>query len=127
MSVSMSNGIAILVVYKSFVISQNMLLSPCSSRYAIETIYQNKTLLPGTRIGMIVLGDCTRHGLSIVRSLQIMSELKKGPMPGPLAPNITSSVLGILGPMDGDKASVVGHIARVYNVPMIAVRGALNR
>ena len=56
-----------------------------------------------------------------------MSELKKGPMPGPLAPNLTSPVLGILGPMDGDKAAVVGYAAMAYNVPMIAVRGALNR
>ena len=84
-------------------------------------------MLPGTRIGMIVLGYCELHGLSIVRALQIISELIKGPMSGPLAPNLTSPVLGILGPMDGDKAALVGHAAMIYNVPMIAVRGALNR
>ena len=76
---------------------------------------------------MVVLEDCKRHGVSIVRFLQMISDPQKGPMPGLLALNLSSPILGVLGPMDGGQAAAVGHIAMVYNMPMIAVRGAITR
>ena len=84
----------------------------------------NQTMLPGTRIGLIILDDCKRDGVSVIRLLQLLSEPQAGPMPGPLAINSTYPLLGILGPLTGPQAATVGHVAMVYNVPLIVTLGA---
>ena len=96
-------------------------------RYATEKIYQSKNLLPGTRIGMILLEDCGLLGLSIIRLLQLLSEPRKGPMPGPLALNLTYPLLGNIGPLTGNAANTAGHAAMLYNVPLVVMPGALTR
>ena len=76
------------------------------------------------RIGLTILDDCKRGGVSIIRLLQLLSEPQAGTVPDPMAINFTYPLLGILGPLTGPQAAIVGHVAMVYNVPLMVTFGA---
>ena len=109
---------------KTFIISNQG--CDLSSRYAADWINRNNSILPGTTIGMYMMDDCKRPGVSIIRLLQSLSHPVEGPMPGAMSLNLTYPVLGILG-STGSTALTVGHAAMVYNVPYIIPLSADDR
>ena len=73
-----------------------------------------------------MIDDCLEYGTSIIRVLQMVSDPIRGPMPGALSLNFTYPypVLALIGPGNEERAAIAGHVAGLYNVPMIVPYGS---
>ena len=71
-----------------------------------------------------MIDDCRRPSVAIMRLLQMVSDPVQGPLPGPLALNFSHPILAVIGPMTGSTGATAGHVAAMYNIPMIVPLGA---
>ena len=96
--------------------------------YAVGVINANRSLLPGIRLGLVVLDDCATPEVALAQALRFV------PVGGSSGPGADGpggrahyDVVGVLGAESSESSMMVAHLLGMFRVPQISALATSDR